>query len=116
REPIGGVDLEEGDLSELAKPHTEVSAVRYPPNAPIALGVPCRGSLGDEIVAAVRDAIRTRDQNALRRLEAAERLLTRGLGKPKETQERVVKPLELQAIEEMTTEQLEDLWRQLDAD
>ena len=50
------------------------------------------------------------DSEALR---AIEQLTSRVLGKPKETQETVELPAEVQAIRDMTPEERWSLWRQL---
>lgn len=53
---------------------------------------------------------------ASERTRANEALMSRVFGKPKETVERLEKPLALQAVEEMTDEELAEAWAQLDAD
>ena len=62
--------------------------------------------LRDEIVAAYRDAIETGDPQALRRADAAERLLSRVYGKPTEKVETTVGvPESIQQLRAMTPEQ-----------
>jgi hypothetical protein len=42
--------------------------------------------------------------------------MSRVFGRPKETVEKLEKPLALQQIEEMTSEELDELWRRLEAE
>jgi hypothetical protein len=82
-----------------------------------ALGVTPGPELQEEIVEAYRVAITTGDAEALRRAEAAEKLLSRCFGRPKEsiTVEEPAKPAYQREIEAMSPEQRRTIWRNLNS-
>lgn len=79
-----------------------------------ALADAVEGELHEAIVAAYRTALVSGE--AGERLRAAEALLSRVYGKPKETVETVQRerPKELQEIADMTPEERDALWRELE--
>lgn len=72
------------------------------------------GELYEDIVAAYRDALRNGEPGE--RLRAAEQLISRVYGKPKETVETVQKPEEIRRLEEMSDEEFFAEWARFQAE
>lgn len=79
-----------------------------------ALADAVEGELYEDIVAAYRDALRNGEPGE--RLRAAEQLISRVYGKPKETVETVQKPEEIRRLEEMSDEEFFAEWARFQAE